>query len=627
MVRGIYESWKIPIGYFLSGKCVNKDMLRNIVTAAIKKLFAAGLIVKGVVCDQGTNNQGAFKLLGVTVRKPYFSVDDKKIYALYDVPHLIKNLRNNLLNGSYVNDKGFIRWSDIRQAYNINKRNGKSNALTKLSDSHVAPGPFQKMSVKRAVQTLSHSVSSVIKVCHESGELKSSSAKNTAEFVRFVNNLFDSLNSRHPLDKNPYRRPLRKTGKAKRTLRSGVIYFKKLKKILHSDEKKTPYQPPCFTGLIQTIRAVLLLLKDEVTHQNIKYLCTNKLNQDALENLFSIFRQNGGYNRNPTARTLRTSFRSEYTWFMYNDFKTNGNCESDGEKFIDFDWVKKVSESVSGEVVEGVENVVINNNDAAAANDGEGGKVGSMENVVVNDNNENVIADAGGEVSSIENVVLNDDNENVMESEGGGVEETGDFETENMDVDVTSAIELVERIENLEAGERGVNVSSVPVENITLEKCSMSYFAGAVIRSVVNKVDCKTCLSNLVASFPEETPYNQLIFEKTFDNITCTKNEDGTFVGLLYPAEIYTYVFNHVIDIFQQKFVSLSHKKKLREKILTIIKKDETIMSWLGSDDCTKHRLAILDLALRIKIFDATKKQNAIDKANKINKLKILNNL
>jgi hypothetical protein len=39
-----------------------------------------------------------------------------------------------------------------------------------------------------------------------------------------------------------------------------------------------------------------------------KYFLTSRLNQDLIENTFSIFRQRGGFNRNPTASTFRTSF-------------------------------------------------------------------------------------------------------------------------------------------------------------------------------------------------------------------------------------------------------------------------------------------------------------------------------
>ncbi|KAL4112508.1 hypothetical protein QTP88_016280 [Uroleucon formosanum] len=42
----------------------------------------------------------------------------------------------------------------------------------------------------------------------------------------------------------------------------------------------------------------------------VTFVLTNRLNQDALENKFSVIRQKGGYNKNPTARTIRTSIRS-----------------------------------------------------------------------------------------------------------------------------------------------------------------------------------------------------------------------------------------------------------------------------------------------------------------------------
>lgn len=43
---------------------------------------------------------------------------------------------------------------------------------------------------------------------------------------------------------------------------------------------------------------------------HIGFLLTNRLNQDVIEYLFSIIRQKGSYNRNPTARVIRTSFRN-----------------------------------------------------------------------------------------------------------------------------------------------------------------------------------------------------------------------------------------------------------------------------------------------------------------------------
>ena len=49
----------------------------------------------------GSKNLGLAKLLGITIKKPYFehpSDPDRKIYWIYDILHLLKCLRNNLMD-------------------------------------------------------------------------------------------------------------------------------------------------------------------------------------------------------------------------------------------------------------------------------------------------------------------------------------------------------------------------------------------------------------------------------------------------------------------------------------------------------------------------------------------------
>jgi hypothetical protein len=89
--------------------------------------------------------------------------------------------------------------------------------------------------------------------------------------------------------------------------------------------KKKITRPPCFNGFTQTINGVLQFFADEKKH-NISFLLTNRLNQDVLENLFSIFRQKEGYNRNPTSRVMRTSFRSTAIYSLVCTSKGT-NCE------------------------------------------------------------------------------------------------------------------------------------------------------------------------------------------------------------------------------------------------------------------------------------------------------------
>lgn len=59
---------------------------------------------------------------------------------------------------------------------------------------------------------------------------------------------------------------------------------------------------------------------------------TNQLNQDVIENLFSIFRQKGGYNRYQTVRIISTSFRSTSIYSLICTSKGT-NCEQIEERY------------------------------------------------------------------------------------------------------------------------------------------------------------------------------------------------------------------------------------------------------------------------------------------------------
>jgi len=57
--------------------------------------------IKTVICNQGTNNVLAFKLLKITKENSFFEVDGRKIYSIFDTPHLFKNFRNHLIKSNF----------------------------------------------------------------------------------------------------------------------------------------------------------------------------------------------------------------------------------------------------------------------------------------------------------------------------------------------------------------------------------------------------------------------------------------------------------------------------------------------------------------------------------------------
>ncbi|KAL4085312.1 hypothetical protein QTP88_027171 [Uroleucon formosanum] len=300
MLRGLYSNWKFPFCYFFTGSGVKGDDLVLIIKNCVQKVLDLELIPTCIVCDQGTQNRRMFSILKGTEDNPHTTICGQKLFLIYDLPHLIKSLRNNLLNGNYIIEKTkLVTLKDIRKTYEIDIKN-KARAMCKITPTHLAPNPFQKMTCKLAIQLLSHSVSAAMRTCIITGELKSPTAIDTANFIDIVNNIFDSGNSKHLYDPNPNKRPMSdRNPQVLLNLEKARQLFKSAVKICHKTNKSTI--PPCITGIIWTTTAISQLYESEKI-DNMKnnetgkgfFLMTNRLTQDALENMFSIIRQKNG---------------------------------------------------------------------------------------------------------------------------------------------------------------------------------------------------------------------------------------------------------------------------------------------------------------------------------------------
>lgn len=211
------------------------------------------------MCDQSTSNQSALKLLNISEENPFFFVDGHKIFTIYDVPHLLKSVRNNFIEACFQKDNKIFSFNDIKETYKIDKSNKRSKTLIKITDSHIHPTSFQKMRVKLAVQVFIHSMSSAIRTCAETEQLLSKTAFDTADFIEFMNNLFDCVNSRSLFSHNQYNAALNHSGTVKTFLLEASKYFLNLTKI----KKGKISQPPCFRGFTQTINAILQFFEEE----------------------------------------------------------------------------------------------------------------------------------------------------------------------------------------------------------------------------------------------------------------------------------------------------------------------------------------------------------------------------
>lgn len=530
MAQGIYSPWKLPIAYFLAHSGVNKTILKKIIIDVLQKLFEIGLCPKIIVCDQGTNNQSTLKSLNVSVENPFFFVNNNKIFSIFDIPHLLKSIRNNLIGACYKKDDKIISFNDIKQTYELDKKNNKSRSLVKITDAHIYPSSFQKMRVKLAAQLLSHSMAATIRTCKETGQLQSDTSSDTADFIEFINNLFDCLNSRSLYSRNPYCCALTYSGIVHNFLKDAAQYFKNIKKLKNGKLS----QPPCITGFTQTINGILQLFEAEKSN-GILFLLTNRLNQDNLENLFSIFRQSGGYNKNPTARIIRTSFRSNCIFSLCTSKGTN--CEDTQE---------------------------------------------------------------------VEDPVLIDLVDTTSKINSKNVEELSDSNTDSSHFS-ESTDEKSNDDDNLR-------------HDVTLEDCSVEYFGGYLGYKCMKQFSCNHCQHEL---FTDKNIYNRKQLLLLYKNYSLTDNEKG----LKAPSNTFSNVIHKMLNIFENNFSKLLHKKKVKLQLIELLKKNYLIKKWLdeSNESCKKHKLFIIEKLLICKIFNKSKTFSTTSKLAKIAKLKILN--
>lgn len=325
MVRGLSSKWKQCIGYFLSSGPVSGKNLQILIKEAIDKLSDIGLTVKVTICDQGSNNRNFVHTLeGVSVDKPYFEHNSKKVFVMYDPPHLLKNVRNNLKNTGFLYKGKPVKWEHISQFYDYDK-NKKIRLAPKLTDEHIEVSAFKTMSVPLAAQVFSHTVAAGIYTLCQLGKLPGE-AETTAHFIEQMDQIFNSLNSRSI-------KSSQKFGSAVSKHSNHMQFFEEALQFFDDVQLAKENKIYCIDGWKLSIKATSALWKDLRDNHHFCYLLTNRLNQDCVENLFSILRGKGGHRDNPSAMEFRAAFRQVAFDHILEQF-AGSNCGADMDQIL-----------------------------------------------------------------------------------------------------------------------------------------------------------------------------------------------------------------------------------------------------------------------------------------------------
>lgn len=291
MVRGIFSKWKQQIGYIFVSTCGQNEM-NNLLINTISLLQNNYCKVRAIISDLGSNFYKFANDIGITPDRPYFIINNEKIFYIFDPPHLMKATRNNFFKHHFKFNDYLIDKSHIQKFYDHDKTLPLRLA-PKLTNKHMDPNNFDKMRVKYAVQVLSSTVAAALSTHMSFGALPAASL-GTITFIEKMDKLFDMVNSSSFESSKLYNRPFKGEPYQLEFLEEILNLFKTIQVVSKSGKNVTKQIKSLLCWQI-TISSILNMWE----HLGKRTLFTRRLNQDCLENFFGAVRQQCG-----NARTL-----------------------------------------------------------------------------------------------------------------------------------------------------------------------------------------------------------------------------------------------------------------------------------------------------------------------------------
>jgi hypothetical protein len=305
---------------------------------------------------------------------------NKKIITFFDTPHLLKNTRNALSRYNIRFSNNFVaKFQHIVDAYQVDKKK-RFPMLYKIRECFLdinSPGNRAlKMKVSVAAKTMSATVASAIEtaIAVSPGTIPAE-AIHTATFINDINDLFDSMNGnlRYKFGGNSLRCSI--TDKSRHNL-----FWESMMQKISSWQFECPktgqivdVKMKFHNGWINNIRAFRELWKTCKT-EGFEYLRTRAVNQDCLENLFSVLRLHGMGNTNPSCYQFTAALKTSVLNNLVGSSKDK-NCETDDveildnlEEFLDGDF--NVRKPIVTDQANELLTLIIPDFDEATLNDG-----------------------------------------------------------------------------------------------------------------------------------------------------------------------------------------------------------------------------------------------------------------
>lgn len=305
MLRGLIGRWKQPIFYDF-----DESNLDNKLLDIITEIENAGYIVVAIVHDLGPTNLRIWKKFGidpVNANKVSFKnpCADREIFVFADAPHMLKLLRNNLIDSGFFLETGkYVSTVYIEEI--LKKTKDELKIAHKISEINLNVSGTQRQRVQLAACLLSKSCAHSIKYLGENEMLEGNDWEHTSNFFLLVNDWFDVMNSSGKYGDVESRNAFGVN------IDSQIEILDKMSEEMKSmrvQSKKARGLYPFQKGIILSCQSLKGLYEMLQKLYKVEYIITRRLNQDVLEHFFGCIRQMSGNFDHPNPVSFKYRLR------------------------------------------------------------------------------------------------------------------------------------------------------------------------------------------------------------------------------------------------------------------------------------------------------------------------------
>ncbi|XP_037037374.1 uncharacterized protein LOC119075089 [Bradysia coprophila] len=350
MVRGIEVPYKQSIGYFYTNGLKSFE-LAELIKLMIGRVQIIGLMPILSVCDTCSTNATAVNVLVYPNTHQtkqsgdllQYKINGQLITHTYDPSHLIKVVRNNLQTKNlahFVTDRWtpglkefeeklqIAAWNDIDKLYRKDVLSPQRLAEA-LSEEHLNPNKL-KMKVSIATQVFSNTCGLAMMQYVERGILQKD-VVSTANFIFFMNDLFDSINGSNNHPGNSLKSAVTPNSLHFEFWEYALIMLENMFYVDKIDGERND-RSSVLKKFESTIRGYQEVAKT-CFKANIPKLNIRDTTQDGLENFFGCIKS-----CNYSNTTTASQYRTGYTTMVINNITgTNSlysNCQPDDSESI-----------------------------------------------------------------------------------------------------------------------------------------------------------------------------------------------------------------------------------------------------------------------------------------------------